>query len=241
MKFMKYYIQWIVLVAILSPLLGCGLFSDDDPYAYRHARSGKPLKMPEGLSQPEHKVEADIPEPPSAPAGSIDELEQPPEIVKSVDLKELDTSGEAKPDQAAKVADNASKQQPTVVLDITSTKDSDGNSLLLVKNKFDTVWPRVKPALEELGFKIDDASRGQELYTISKTLPRFEMSNEPVHPADEKPEVKEEFQIHVTPKDGGTEITVHNKYGQREGSGLADHLLLQIKELMENPKPNAGG
>jgi len=49
-----------------------------------------------------------------------------------------------------------------------------------------------------------------------------------------------EYQIHVKSQGEKTEITVHNKLGQIEGSGLADHLLLQIKELMENPKKASG-
>ena len=74
------------------------------------------------------------------------------------------------------------------------------------------------------------------LYEISRDLPTLKYSDEPVHPGDEEPEVREEYQIHLKPEEGKTQITVHNKFGQVEGSGLADHLLLQIKELMENPE-----
>ena len=237
---MKYIVSSIVLPIFIASISGCSLFKSDDPYAYRNAKSGKALEMPEGMAMPDtlQRQRDVIPESPSASAVPVEKLELPPEIIKSVDLKELDAREESRADtQAGGEKDTLAKKQ---VLTITVTKNTSGDSLLMVDEEFDGVWPQVRPALEALGFTIDDSSRGRELYAISKTLPAFELPDEPIHPGDEKPEVKEEFQIHVKPSDSKTQITVHNKFGQLDGSGLADHLLLQIKELMENPKSESG-
>lgn len=231
---MRFQIPFLVVTVLAVSTSGCGLFSSNDPYAYRDAKSGKPLEIPEGFAKPPVTQQEVLPE--KEPASTIppEELEIPPQIIKGADLAELDlkeksvtasSQDQVKENQAAKPA-----------LAITATKNANGESLLIVDAEFDKVWSRVKPALEELGFTIDDEARGNEMYAISKVMPAYEFREQPVHPADEKPEVREEFQIHVKPSDGKTRITVHNKFGQIDGSGLADHLLLQIKELMENPK-----
>jgi uncharacterized lipoprotein len=107
--------------------------------------------------------------------------------------------------------------------------------MLLVDGNFDMVWPVVGPALQELGFTIDDSSRGNQMYMISKELITVNIDDKPVHPGDEKPPVILEYQIHMKEVDKKTQITVHNKDGVLEGSGLTDHLLLQIREILANP------
>ena len=91
-----------------------------------------------------------------------------------------------------------------------------------------------------MGFTIDDSSRGGQFYTISKELVTVNIE-EQVHPGDEKPPLKEEYQIHLKQMDEKTRITVHNKFGELEGSGLSDHLLLQIMEILKNPVKKTGG
>ena len=232
---------------------GCGSTSEEKKHAYRNAKSIKPIELPPGLEMSHSKESLEIPEQVATEIASVDELEQPPRIVESVDLAMLDDNN-AKP--AAKASNKtttkekkssakgddetdsavAEQKNTSGPLKITANKNIDGNSLLIVDSDFDQVWPRVKPALIELGFTIDDASRGGQLYEISKVLPTLNVSDKPIHPGDVEPEVKEEYQIHVKSAGEKTEIMVHNKFGQVEGSGLADHLLLQIKELMENPE-----
>jgi uncharacterized lipoprotein len=231
---MMYLIRLLAACAVIAVMSGCGLFASDDPYGYKSAKPVKPLEMPEGLQMSKTAQVDAIPESGGKSAQSVEELELPPQILNSADLKEL----EAKEQTETAPAKPQSVETPATprALTMLATKDTDGNSLLMVDEKFDKVWPLVQPALEKLGFNIDDSSRGQELYAISKALPTYEFTDKEQHIADEKPEVKEEFQIHVKPADEKTQITVHNKFGQREGSGLADHLLLQIKELMENPE-----
>ncbi|WP_455376817.1 outer membrane protein assembly factor BamC [Kaarinaea lacus] len=233
---------------------GCGSMSQEEKHAYRNAESIKPIEMPSGLEMTRSKESLEIPEQTATKLASVDELERPPKIIESVDLKMLDddkprradtkkgADKEKEPEKENPVSNEdatgnsvAKRESMRGSLSITVTKNTDGDSLLIVDHDFEHVWPQVKPALIELGFKIDDASQGGQLYAISKELPTLNLSGKPVHPGDEKPEVKEEYQIHVKPVGEKTEITVHNVLGQVEGSGLADHLLLQIKEIMENP------
>jgi uncharacterized lipoprotein len=211
------------------------MFADEDMHAYRNAKSIKPIEMPPGLVLQNSQESLLIPDQTSGKLASAEELEQPPVIVTSVDLKVLDDEGETK-SVTAESSKNAESKTKNTSLKISATKDDNGDSLLLVDGEFDKVWSLVKPALIELGFTIDDASRGNELYAISKELPTLDVSGKAIHPGDVKPEVKEEYQIHVKPSGEKTKISVHNNLGQLEGSGLADHLLLQIKEIMENPK-----
>ena len=233
---------WLNIIFLLAALNGCSLFSGNDPYAYRHAKTGKPLVIPDGLVKPPDNPENDVPQSTQKTIGKIEELEQPPEIINEVDLSELQMSNLAKKSTDSKTT-NKQQSSPAQALSIKMLKDSEGDSMLNVKQKFDIVWPLVKPALEELGFNIDDASRGRELYAISRVLPNLnaDIDGKPVHPADKKPDVKEEYQIHVKEMGENTFLTVHNKFGQPDGSGLAEHLLLQIKELLENPKPTNNG
>ena len=222
--------------------------SEEKKHAYRNAESIKPIEMPPGLEMTRSKESLEIPEQTATKLASVDELERPPKIIESVDLKMLDddnpkpADNKKEPEKESPVssddaAENSVAKRESIrgSLSISVTKNTDGDSLLIVDRDFEHVWPQVKPALIELGFKIDDASQGGQLYAISKELPTLNLSGKPVHPGDEKPEVKEEYQIHVKPVGEKTEITVHNVLGQVEGSGLADHLLLQIKEIMENP------
>ena len=238
--YLKRLLSIAALVVVVS---GCGLFPEKDKHAYRNAKSIKPIEMPPGMEMSNRNVSLLIPEQTSDKPGSVDELELPPQIDKGVSLDVLDDKKSTDSDgqKEATGSDEQKAAQKIVALVITATKDTNGDSFLLVDNDFDTTWPLVKPALIELGFKIDDASRGNELYAISKELPTLRLSDEPIHPGDVEPEVKEEYQIHVKPSGEQTKITVHNKLGQLEGSGLADHLLLQIKEIMENPKKPSSG
>jgi len=232
-----YIARSIIVVVAVGLTASCGMFGGEDKHAYRNAESIKPIEMPPGLVMRNSKESLQIPEQTSGKLVSVEELEQPPVIVKSVDLKVLDDASDTTSAVTATGNESPdSSKTKSSSLKISATKDENGDSLLLVDEVFDTVWPLVKPALIELGFTIDDASRGTEIYAISKVLPTLDVSGKPVHPGDVKEEVKEEYQIHVKPSGEKTNITVHNKLGQLEGSGLADHFLLQIKEIMENPK-----
>lgn len=225
----------LMVMLIAGVGVGCSI-SDEQKHAYRKAESIKPVDMPPGLNMAQSKESLVIPEQTSTKLASVDELELPPKIVDSVSLDILDDEA-AKPENKASEKQIQAKVKP---VSVSVTRDNNGDSMLLVDGAFDRVWPLVKPALIELGFTIDDSSRGSEMYVISKELPEVRMTDEPIHPGDEEEPVKEEYQIHVKPSGDQTRITVHNKLGQLEGSGLAEHLLLQIKQLMENPKQAPG-
>lgn len=252
MYFTRTTVAVLVVISglIVGLLSGCGSVSEEKKHAYRNAKSIKPIEMPPGLEMAPVNESLEIPEQTATEIASVDELEIPPKIIESVDLEMLDDNNakpaskkEAKEDKSPIGKEDDGESESVSVQKtksdspkITASKNADGDSLLIVDGDFDRVWPLVQPALVELGFKIDDASRGGQIYEISKLLPKLNLSDEPVHPGDVEPEVKEEYQIHVKSSGEKTEITVHNKLGQIEGSGLADHLLLQIKEIMENPK-----
>jgi uncharacterized lipoprotein len=232
--------RFLLIGCLAVTVTGCGLFKGKDELAYKNAPSGQPLVIPEGLNDPPRMNPFNIPADADQQA-SVDprELEEPPAIDKSVDLSELDSSEresapEAQP-QTAKV------DQPIEGVTSKLTRNSDGESLLLVDAEFEQVWPLVGPALSELGFSIDDSSRGAQIYTVTKLLPQVRFEDEPPHPGDEEEDVKEEYQIHLETMDDKTSITVHNKFGTLESSGLSDHLLLQLKEIIAKPKTGKAG
>ncbi|HEY5603181.1 MAG TPA: outer membrane protein assembly factor BamC [Gammaproteobacteria bacterium] len=217
-------------------LAACGLFNNKNEYAYLNATTSRQLQMPDGLSIPRGNQPMLIPDVQVDTLDLTNDLVEPPQIVRSVDLAELDADPSR---QKAETKTNpAETTEPVrVALASTPTRTPEGRSMLLVDGDFDTVWPLVGPALTELGFTIDDSSRGSQIYTVSKELITVEIDTKPVHPGDEEPPVKEEYQIHLQQRDAKIEITVHNKYGVLEGSGLSDHLLLQIREILANPIP----
>lgn len=234
MKIMLLIRSSIVLCCALS-MAACGMLSNEKEFAYLNTRMTQPLQMPEGLQAPQGSQPVLVPQINVDTIDLTNDLMEPPQIVKSVDLAELDDD---KPKKAAPdKAPSTSQTEPArVALLSNPSRTPDGKSILLVDGTFDAVWPLVEPALKELGFTIDDSSRGAQVYTISKELITVRVDDDPVHPGDEKPPIKEEYQIHLKQVDEKTQITVHNKFGELEGSGLSEHLLLQIKEILANPE-----
>ncbi len=227
----------IIVVFLLGLVLtACSMFKSNKEFAHHNAESTRPLEIPDGLIAPRSTQPLEVPDIKVDTLDLTSDLVEPPTIIKSVDLSELDAD-------SGKIAGEAGPQAPVAeektLLAFTSREEKtpEGDSVLLVDGGFDQVWPAVGPALEELGYTLDDSSRGGQFYTISKELISVNIE-EQVHPGDEKPPLKEEYQIHLKQVDEKTRITVHNKYGEMEGSGLSDHLLLQIKGLLENPAKN---
>ena len=255
-----------LLFVIVLPFImnGCSSVEEVDD-SYRGAKSVKSLQLPDGLTPasglntiavPEIETDKDY------TSESLLALEQPPQIVSSVDLQAAlgegadkkaqaqqdaqavgaPDSGDANSNKAAQeqtvdgkaalsVADGSKQQKQTLNAQTTATPD--GTKILLVKADFEKTWPVVGSALVELGFDIEDSSKGNGVYSIVKVLPVVEFEKKNPHPGDETEDIKEEFQIHLKEVDKNTELTVHNKYGKLEGSGLADHLLLQIESVIK--------
>lgn len=229
-----------IVFLLVSLLTACNMFRSNKEYAYLNAESTKSLEIPEGLSAPKSTQPLEVPDIKVDTIDLTNDLVQPPLVDKSVDLSVIEDN-EAKKESSSPVTtdEKTVKEQPLrVALVARPQRTPEGDSILLVDADIDTVWPAVAPALEELGFTIDDASRGGQIYTISKELTTVNI--EPVHPGDEKPPLKEEYQIHLKQVDEKTRISVHNKYGELEGSGLSDHLLLQIEGILENPLKKSG-
>ena len=113
---------------------------------------------------------------------------------------------------------------------------SDNTQLVLVKAGMDVVWPRVADAIKKTGFKVIDANRGKFYYSISRSIEKLEIKDNPLKPLEVPTEVpKEEYFIHVEPKDADTEISVRNEDGSIVGSVLANQLLQQIKTYVASP------
>jgi len=226
------FIRIMLVLLFAAVLVACGSTGNNKEYEYLNAKMTKPLKMPEGFAPPRGTQVVLVPNVPVNTVDLTDDLVEPPQIVKSVDLAELDSG---KPNSASASASQSAKgsEPAQVALLSKQTTTPEGESVLLVDGKFDVVWPAVAPAVKELGFTIDDASRGAQIYTITKEV--VTVNIEPVHPGDEKPPTMQEYQLHLKQAGDKTQITVHNKYGELERSGLSDHLLLQIQELLANP------
>lgn len=221
-------IRVVIILLLTVVLAACGIFSNSKEFAYFNAKTSSPLQMPEGLSVPQGNQPVFLPQVQVDTIDLTNDLVEPPQIVRSVDLTELDA------EQKTQAAEPQQPDPTRVALLSKQTRTPEGDSVLLVDAEFDTVWPLVAPALKELGFTIDDSSRGAQVYTISKELATVTI--DPVHPGDEKPAVKQEYQIHMKQVGEKTQIAVHNKYGELEASGISDHLLLQIGEILANPE-----
>jgi uncharacterized lipoprotein len=221
-------IRVVVILLLTVVLAACGIFSNSKEFAYFNAKMSSPLQMPEGLSVPQGNQPVFLPQVQVDTIDLTNDLVEPPQIVRSVDLTELDA------EQKTQEAEPQQPEPTRVALLSKQTRTPEGDSVLLVDAEFETVWPLVAPALKELGFTIDDSSRGAQVYTISKELATVNI--DPVHPGDEKPAVKQEYQIHMKQVGEKTQIAVHNKYGELEASGISDHLLLQIGEILANPE-----
>jgi len=229
--------RFIIVLLLGLALTACNMFRSNKEFAHLNAESTKALEIPDDLIAPKSTQPLEVPDIKVDTIDLTSDLIEPPLIVKSVDLSELDEDN-AKIDSSAKESEvqaQAAEEQTLLALISRQERTPEGDSILLVDANFDQVWPAVGPALEELGFTIDDKSRGGRFYTISKELISVNIDDTPEHPGDEKPPLKEEYQIQLKQVDEKTQITVHNKYGELEGSGLSDHLLLQIMELLENP------
>jgi len=232
------FVRFILLSFFATVLIACGSTGNNKEYEYLNARISKPLVMPDGLSPPRGTQVVLVPNVPVDTVDLTDDLVLPPQIVKSVDLAELE-SAKSKSASASRPQTAKGSEPVPVALLSKQTTTPDGDSMLLVDGKFDDVWPAVAPAVKELGFTIDDASRGAQIYTITKEV--ITVNIEPVHPGDEKPPTMQEYQLHLKQAGDKTQITVHNKYGELERSGLSDHLLLQIQEILANPVKQSEG
>ena len=215
---------------IFSVFAFCACSSDnkDDSNAiYRQAQTTPELQIPEGLEAPPKGSDyLHVPE--KLDNGDIpDDLQQPPPMDQAVLDEEM----------AKEAAEAAKKTTPEKVELATETVyKSDNTQLVLVKAKIEVVWPRVADAIKKIGFKVIDSNRGKFYYSISRTIEKLEVKDNPLKPLEAPMEVpKEEFFIYVEPTDKETEISVRNQDGTIVGSALANQLLQQIKAYVASP------
>jgi uncharacterized lipoprotein len=219
---------WLGVIVMVFTFNACSYDNSDESDAvYRQSKTMPPLQMPEGLEKPPKGSEY-LEAPEKTNSGNIaDNLVKPPPMDKAV----LDEE-EAK--EAAEAAKKASPEKSELAAE--TIYKSDNTQLVLVKANIDTVWPRVADAIKKTGFKVIDRNRGKFYYSISRTIEKLEIKDDPLKPLEVPTEApKEEYFIHVEPKDADTEISVRNEDGQIVGSALANQLLQQIKAYVESP------
>jgi len=217
-----------VLLFIIPVLLisACGLFGANDTNSYKKTKSVEAITVPQQLKLPRGEYTLTVPEVRADAEPLTGDIQLPPQLVALADIEKKVAN------ESAVVESGAGLRQS---LKSHATKNQEGTSLLIVDAGVDKVWPNMAPALKELGFDIDDANRGSQIFAIVKELPTLEIEEKKVDPGEEKQIIKEAYQIHLKGLEDKTQITVHNKYGKLEGSALADHLLFQIQERIENP------
>ena len=221
---------WYGLLLLIFMLNACGTNEKRDT-AYRDAQTMPKLKVPEDLAQPvERQSIMDVPE--GLDSGEIPkDLESPP-VVAGLDVEEnadkttLDSEDE----------ETATDDQKKKTLKSEIIFKSDNTQLLAVKSDIDAVWPLVAKAIKKLGFTIDDSNRGKFYYSISREFERMPTIPDPTKPVEMGLETpKEEHMIYVEPGQENTEITVRNLKSEIEGNVLANQLLQQIKNYIEEP------
>jgi uncharacterized lipoprotein len=219
---------WYGCFFMIFALTACGINQEKRENVYRQAQTEPKLEVPDDLVQPvDRRSLMDVPE--ELDTGDIPkDLESPP-MMAGVDLEE---------DKEKSPGDNEDEEpvpgKKRLQSDIVYKPDN--TQLLLVKSDIDTVWPRVAKALTTIGFKIDDSNRVKFYYSISREFERLQTFQDPSKPVEKDYDTpKEEHLIYVEPGEAHTEITVRNDKSEIEGTTLANQLLQQIKNYIEEP------
>jgi outer membrane protein assembly factor BamC len=103
--------------------------------------------------------------------------------------------------------------------------DADEHTVIIAKADFDTVWRRTSLALDALGFTIEDHNRANRIFHVYNELPSGYTQEELEADSRKKATVREEYWIHVQPRDESTHISVRNQAGIVDESQVARSLL----------------
>ena len=220
-------VLWYGFPVVILVLSACGN-SEKRDNAYREAQTVSKIQVPEDLAPPvERRSLMDVPE--ELDTGEIPkDLELPP-VMSGIEI-EKDTEK-----SVAETEDEEFEQQKKP-LQSQMIFNPDNTQLLQVKSEIDTVWPRVAAAIKKIGFTIDDSNRGRFYYSISREFERVKTLQDPAEPVEMGLETpKEEHMIYVEPGQEYIEITVRNMRSAVEGTVLANQLLQQIKNHIEQP------
>ncbi len=199
----------VVLTLVLVG--GCSWF-DREP-AYREARSGDTLRVPEGLTRPIPPAELAVPN----AAGSDFPAEhsgEPPEVVL-----QMSRQSKIDPDVGA-------------YLSIDS-----GALLLVVRDSPDSVWRRTKSALEQSGASILGSDQGEMQYRVAYVsqapVPKRSIWSR-LNPFSKDQEQSQEysFDLKIQSRSGHTKVTLHDAEGYVQSGRVAEELLEKLADRL---------
>ncbi|WP_455211246.1 outer membrane protein assembly factor BamC [Kaarinaea lacus] len=231
MVIIKRIALWYGFFLVILVINACGINQEKRENAYRQAQTAPKLQVPEDLQLPiERRSLMDVPE--ELDTGEIPkDLELPP-VLAGIDL-EMEPE---KTEVASEDEEDVPVQQKKTLKSEIIFKSDDNTQMLIVKSDIDTVWPRVAKAITSIGFTIDDSNRGKFYYSISREFERLQTIQDPSKPVEMDFDTpKEEHLIYVEPGEAHTEITVRNAKSEIEGTVLANQILQQIKNYVEEP------
>lgn len=114
---------------------------------------------------------------------------------------------------------------PLKGLEASIEVDADEHTVIIAKADFETVWRRTSLALDALGFTIEDHNRASRIFHVYNELPSGYTEEELEADSRKSATVREEYWIHVQPRDESTHISVRNRAGTVDESQVARHLL----------------
>jgi len=238
----------LVVFLIVFGLLACGTTEEEsEPFdhPYLHSQTLPQLKIPSNLETPKNNELMPIPDLPDQSSLPVRQLQRPPVIAAVEDSLEKDLAEPKVDTEIEEVFKSVVSTQPL----LSHIKgDEAGRQSLVVEAKMDEVWPRIGPVVQRLGFSVEGKGRGVQTYKIYREVARSDKRpNEDIQKLKEDIDVseairspldtalREEYLIKVTPADDQTIVSVHNKRGDIDGSGLARHLLVQLQYNLEHP------
>lgn len=222
-----------ILSLLLSLLPACGLFENEHQWDYLKSESAPPLKVPGDLQQPQEDPSYSVPDTNVTGTTDIKELEKlevPPPFDETRHAQ-LDISDESE-----------KKETDDTRLNVHTARNTEGYDLLVVEADFDKTWDKVGTVVVEMGFKIEDKSRGEGVYNIYQPINKVMTEEEKfLRPRFDKG-LREAYQLYLEDRDNQTRITVRNTAGKVDDSALAKHLLVQLQARLSaaaDKKPEA--
>lgn len=228
---MKIFIIGSISFVFISMLSACGLFGDRlDPVA-QGSLTLTPLTYPDGMQAPSEDSGAlRIPETVNPEHMALVESDEAPPPL------DLDKANR----EALALQSKETKEEKQARLSIPSElkQTPQGHQYLLVGKSFDILWETIGNAATKLGFKVEDRDRGKQYYLIYRDIIKSaaELQEEKETGIERRLGNREAYQIYLDKQDAQhTAINIRNSSGQNDDSGLAQHLLVQIKAYLEQP------
>ncbi len=131
------------------------------------------------------------------------------------------------------VADAAVEAQP----ERAQLARRDDRLFLNVQDDLDRAWRRVGLSLDRSGFTVEDRDRSKGIYYVRYIDPETEGGKKPgffarLFGAKESPK-KEEYQVHLTTAEGGTQVEVLGKDGSPDRSKTGERILSLLHEQLK--------